>query len=49
MTRLGGFGGVEADISDLEDISSSGSGFGFADEFADLDIPADTNGGSDLD
>ncbi|MBO0767810.1 MAG: DNA-directed RNA polymerase subunit beta', partial [Solirubrobacterales bacterium] len=40
---LGGFGSVEADISDLEDISSGGSSFGFADEFADLDIPSDTD------
>jgi DNA-directed RNA polymerase subunit beta' len=43
---LGGFGGVEADISDLEDLSSGGSAFGFADEFADLDIP--TGDGGDL-
>jgi DNA-directed RNA polymerase subunit beta' len=42
---LGGFGGVEADISDLEDISSSGSGFGF-DEFADLDIPSESGNGN---
>jgi DNA-directed RNA polymerase subunit beta' len=40
--QLGGFGGVEADISDLEDISSANSSFGFADEFADLDVPADS-------
>jgi hypothetical protein len=33
---------VEADISDLEDISSANSSFGFADEFADLDVPADS-------
>ncbi|HET9073729.1 MAG TPA: DNA-directed RNA polymerase subunit beta', partial [Solirubrobacteraceae bacterium] len=44
---LGGFVGVEADISDLEGISTGGgsAGFGFADEFGDLDLPAD--GGSD--
>jgi DNA-directed RNA polymerase subunit beta' len=35
---LGGFGGIEADLSDLEDISGGGSSYGF-DEFADLDLP----------
>ncbi len=35
---LGGFGGIEADLSDLEDIGNGGSSYGF-DEFADLDLP----------
>ncbi len=36
---LAGFGGLEADLSDLEDIGNGNSVFGFADEFADLDLP----------
>ncbi|HWD64066.1 MAG TPA: DNA-directed RNA polymerase subunit beta', partial [Solirubrobacteraceae bacterium] len=35
---LGGFGGIEADLSDLEDIGNGGPSYGF-DEFADLDLP----------
>jgi DNA-directed RNA polymerase subunit beta' len=35
-----GFSGLEPDLSDLEDISSgSGSGLGFVEELADLDLP----------
>ena len=46
---LGGFGGLEADLSDLEEIGTVGSAFGFADEFADLDLPpVDGNGHGDL-
>jgi DNA-directed RNA polymerase subunit beta' len=37
---LGGFGGLEADLSDLEDIGNGGSSFGgFGDDFSDLDLP----------
>jgi DNA-directed RNA polymerase subunit beta' len=38
---LGGFGDLSADLSDLEQIGSVDSSFGFADEFADLEIPVD--------
>jgi DNA-directed RNA polymerase subunit beta' len=39
---LSGFGGgIEPDLSDLEDIGSHGSSLGFAEELADLDLPAD--------
>jgi DNA-directed RNA polymerase subunit beta' len=38
---LGGFGDLSADLSDLEQIGSVDSSFGFADEFADLEIPLD--------
>ena len=41
---LGGFGDLSADLSDLEQIGSVDSSFGFADEFEDLDIPVDTGG-----
>jgi DNA-directed RNA polymerase subunit beta' len=42
---LTGFGGIEADLSDLEDIGNGGSSFGFVDELGDLDIPpADDSG-----
>ena len=44
---LSGFGGLEADLSDLEDLGNGGSAFGFADEFADLDLPpVDGHGGA---
>jgi DNA-directed RNA polymerase subunit beta' len=36
---LGGFAGIEADISDLEAIGRDGGSFGFVDELADLDLP----------
>src|SRR6202012_3702277 len=37
---LSGFGGgIEADLSDLEDIGSHGSALGFAEELADLELP----------
>jgi len=37
---LTGFaGGIEADLSDLEDIGNGGSSLGFADELGDLDMP----------
>jgi DNA-directed RNA polymerase subunit beta' len=45
---LSSFSGIEADLSDLESIGNGDSGFGFADEFGDLDLPAD-GGNSDLD
>jgi len=39
---LSGFvGGLEADLSDLEDIGAGGSHLGFAEELADLDLAAD--------
>jgi DNA-directed RNA polymerase subunit beta' len=41
---LSGFGGgIEADLSDLEDIGAS-SNLGFAEELADLDLPIDDSG-----
>jgi DNA-directed RNA polymerase subunit beta' len=44
---LTGFGGgIEPDLSDLENISGGGSSLGFAEELADLDVPASGNGGS---
>jgi DNA-directed RNA polymerase subunit beta' len=47
---LGEFGGLEADLADLEDISAGGSSLGFADEFSDLDLPpADGDGGAPQD
>jgi DNA-directed RNA polymerase subunit beta' len=38
---LSGFsvGGMEADLSDLEDIGNGASSLGFAEELADLDVP----------
>jgi DNA-directed RNA polymerase subunit beta' len=38
---LAGFsvGGMEADLADLEHIGNGGSGMGFAEELADLDVP----------
>jgi DNA-directed RNA polymerase subunit beta' len=39
---LAGFGGgLEPDLSDLENISGGGSALGFADELAELDLPAE--------
>ena len=41
---LSGFGGgIEADLSDLEDIGS-GASLGFAEELADLDLPLENSG-----
>ncbi len=47
---LGDFGGLHADLSDLEDLGSVDSSFGFSDEFADLGLPSDepVNGNGDL-
>ncbi len=47
---LGGFGGLQADLSDLEELGNvGGSSFGFVDEFADLEIPpAEENGHSEI-
>ncbi len=45
---LTGFGGgIEPDLSDLENIGNGGSALGFAEELADLDIPADDGDSSD--
>jgi DNA-directed RNA polymerase subunit beta' len=45
---LSGFGGgIEPDLSDLEDIGSHGSSLGFAEELADLDLPADDGNSAD--
>ena len=45
---LSGFGGgIEPDLSDLENIGNGGSALGFAEELADLDIPADDGDSSD--
>ena len=41
---LGSFGGLQADLSDLEEIGSVDSSFGFADEFADLGLPTEDTG-----
>jgi DNA-directed RNA polymerase subunit beta' len=42
---LSGFGDLQADLSDLEEIGNVSSSFGFVDEFADLDLPpVDGNG-----
>jgi DNA-directed RNA polymerase subunit beta' len=44
---LSGFGGgIEADLSDLEDIGS-GASLGFAEELADLDLPMEDSGSND--
>jgi DNA-directed RNA polymerase subunit beta' len=40
---LDGFGDLQSDLSDLEHIGNGDSSFGFGDDFADLDIPADGN------
>jgi DNA-directed RNA polymerase subunit beta' len=45
---LSGFGGgIEPDLSDLENIGNGGSALGFAEELADLDIPSDNGDTSD--
>src|SRR6202020_1082410 len=45
---LTGFGsGLEPDLSDLENIGNGGPSLGFADELADLDLPADDADNSD--
>src|SRR5947209_7275343 len=46
---LSGFsvGGMEADLSDLEDIGNGASSLGFAEELADLDVPRGDGDGSD--
>ncbi|HEY6397689.1 MAG TPA: DNA-directed RNA polymerase subunit beta', partial [Solirubrobacteraceae bacterium] len=39
---LSGFGGIEPDLSDLEDLGNGGSAaLGFAEELADLDVPTE--------
>ena len=38
------FGGLQADLSDLEEIGNVDSSFGFADEFADLGLPTEESG-----
>jgi DNA-directed RNA polymerase subunit beta' len=44
---LTGFsGGIEPDLSDLEDIGAAGSSLGFAEELADLDLPTGDGDGS---
>jgi DNA-directed RNA polymerase subunit beta' len=45
---LTGFGGgIEPDLSDLENIGNGGSSLGFAEELADLDIPSGDGGSAD--
>jgi DNA-directed RNA polymerase subunit beta' len=45
---LTGFGGgIEPDLSDLENISGGGSSLGFAEELADLDLPSENGDSSD--
>jgi DNA-directed RNA polymerase subunit beta' len=47
---LTGFGGgIEPDLSDLEDIGQGSSSLGFAEELADLDVPSDGGGVRDGD
>jgi DNA-directed RNA polymerase subunit beta' len=43
---LGDFGGLHADLSDLEEIGNVDSSFGFADEFADLGLPTEEPSGN---
>ncbi|MGH2862786.1 MAG: DNA-directed RNA polymerase subunit beta', partial [Solirubrobacteraceae bacterium] len=43
---LGDFGGLHADLSDLEEIGNVDSSFGFADEFADLGLPSEEPSGN---
>jgi DNA-directed RNA polymerase subunit beta' len=44
---LTGFaGGIEPDLSDLEDIGAAGSSLGFAEELADLDLPTGDGDGN---
>ena len=40
---LAGFGELSADLSDLEQIGAGDTSFGFAEEFAELDVPVDDN------
>jgi DNA-directed RNA polymerase subunit beta' len=45
---LTGFaGGIEPDLSDLEDIGHGSSSLGFAEELADLDLPSEDGGGNE--
>ena len=45
---LTGFGGgIEPDLSDLEEIGRGGSTLGFAEELADLDLPSGDDGAKD--
>jgi DNA-directed RNA polymerase subunit beta' len=45
---LTGFGGgLEPDLSDLEEIGRGGSTLGFAEELADLDLPSEDGDNSD--
>ncbi len=45
---LTGFGGMEPDLSDLEEIGNGGaSSLGFVEELADLDVPVDDRGSED--
>jgi DNA-directed RNA polymerase subunit beta' len=47
---LTGFGGgIEPDLSDLENIGNGGPSMGFAEELADLDIPSENGGDSSSD
>ncbi len=48
---LTGFGGLEPDLSDLEDIGNGGgsSSLGFVEELADLDLPRDDDGDGNSD
>jgi DNA-directed RNA polymerase subunit beta' len=46
-TLTGFGGGIEADLSDLENIGNGGSSLGFAEELADLDIPSENGDSSD--
>jgi len=47
---LTGFGGgIEPDLSDLENIGNGGPSMGFAEELADLDIPTENGGDSSSD
>jgi DNA-directed RNA polymerase subunit beta' len=39
--------GLEADLSDLEHLGDGGSGLGFAEELADLDVPIDGDDGEE--
>jgi DNA-directed RNA polymerase subunit beta' len=46
---LSGFpvGGMDRDLADLEEIGTSGSSLGFAEELADLDLPSGDDGARD--
>ncbi len=39
---LGGFGSLEADLSDLEAIGNGDASYGFGDDFGDLDLPPES-------